>query len=213
MSGYDEAGVVRRMVRQAVTSQPVARLLPALDRGLFRATRGRLLFSAWIGGLPVVSLTTVGARTGQPRATRVLGIPEGDGLIVVGVNFGRPTNPSWYYNIRANPRVLVVDQGIERGYEARELLGEERDQGFDRVLAINPGWRHLLRAVARPIPVIRLNPAQPPQTERPEARLLAGTSARTQTDPTGDLVERAVRGLLDRKPPSGADRHRDREGG
>lgn len=162
MYRYTEAGALRRMVRQATTSRPLAwlsaRILPNIDRVAYRSTRGRFTFSRWMSGLPVVMLTTTGARTGQPRTTPVLGIPAGDGLVVVAANFGQTRDPSWYHNLRAHPRVSVTAGGVEREYDAHELAGEERDRQFQEAVRMNPGWlRYRTWAGDRQIPVIRLD--------------------------------------------------------
>ncbi len=95
-----------------------ARVLHRIDRVACRATRGRTTFSAWMSGLPVVLLTTTGARMGQPRTTPVLGIPAGDGLVVIAASFGRREHPAWYHNLRADPRVTVTVTSVRRTYDA-----------------------------------------------------------------------------------------------
>jgi deazaflavin-dependent oxidoreductase (nitroreductase family) len=159
---YAASGAFRRSVRLLVTSRPVAqlssRLLPGLDRFAFRVTRGRFTFSAWVTGLPILLLTTRGARTGEPRNARVLGIPDRDGFIIVAANFGQRANPAWYHNLRAHPRVSVAAEDAGGTYYARELSGAERERGFQRALSLNPGWqRFQKRAGERAIPVIRLD--------------------------------------------------------
>ena len=56
------AGPLRRVVRKAAEiiplSLPPTQVLPRLDRGFFRLTRGRTTLSAWLSGLPIVMLTT-----------------------------------------------------------------------------------------------------------------------------------------------------------
>jgi deazaflavin-dependent oxidoreductase (nitroreductase family) len=148
-------------MRLLVTTRPIAwlsaRYLPTLDRFAFRVTRGRFTPSAWVTGLPIVTMTTTGARSGRPQTVRLLGIPEGDGYLVVAANFGAGVNPAWYYNVRAHLRV-TIDSG---GYDVTELQDDERDAGFERALALNPGWtRFRERAGARAIPVLRLTPAE-----------------------------------------------------
>ncbi|MGD9529859.1 nitroreductase family deazaflavin-dependent oxidoreductase [Pseudonocardia sp.] len=146
-----------------MTSRPVAwlsvRLLPGLDRAIYRLTGGRFTFSAWVTGLPVVLLCTTGARSGRTRTARVLGIPDGDGLVVIAANFGQTSHPAWYHNVRAHPEVTVVAGGARRNFHAHELAGAERAQQFERAVAMNPGWtRFQDRAGSRDIPVIRLEP-------------------------------------------------------
>lgn len=115
--------------------------------------------SRWVSGLPVVQLTTTGARTGILRTTSVLGIPDGHRLIVIASNFGQRQHPAWYHNIRANPQVSVSVDGNDRTYRARELTGKNRDEQFQQAVRMNPGWlRYRTWAGERQIPVIELNP-------------------------------------------------------
>lgn len=164
MYEYRRANVSKRLVRQIAGTQLVGwlarRTLHHIDRSVHRLTKGRTTFSAWVSGLPVVMLTTTGAKTGRQHTRPVLGIPDGERLILIGSNFGQPHNPAWYHNLRANPRASVTVDGVRRIVDARELTGEERDRHFERGLQINPGWaRYRQRAANRRIPVISLDPA------------------------------------------------------
>jgi deazaflavin-dependent oxidoreductase (nitroreductase family) len=146
-------------VRVAVTRGPVARLsarfLPSLDRASVRLTGGRVVLSAWVTGLPIIELGTTGARSGQPRTHRVMGIPEPDGHLVVGANFGGPSDPAWCHNLRAHPRATVG----HTAYGVAELAGVEREAAFARALELNPGWRRFQDRAGRPLPVFRLTRA------------------------------------------------------
>jgi len=137
-----------------------ARTLHHIDRVVYRLTRGRATFTSWITGLPVVMLTTTGARSGQRHTLPVLGIPVDDRLVVIASNYGQYHNPAWYHNLRANPRAGVVFEGSSRDMVARELSGEERERWYTRGIEIYPGWLHYRkRAAHRQIPVIELRPA------------------------------------------------------
>lgn len=165
MKTYTDAGVVRRVVRQASTRRPFAwlsaRILHHIDRLVLRATRGRATFSGWVSGLPVVLLTTTGARTGLQRTTPVLGIVDGDRLVVIAANFGSQQHPAWYHNLRARPEVSVTVDGVTRQYRAQQLAGDERERQFRIAVQLNPGWlRYRSWAGEREIPVIRLVPAE-----------------------------------------------------
>lgn len=122
-----------------------ARIQPPVDRWVFRLTRGRATASSWASGLPVVMLTTAGARTGRRRSQPVLGLPDGDRLVVIASNYGRPRNPAWYYNLRASRRAWVTADGEIYEVEARELTGEERERCFDRAARMYPGFMHYRR--------------------------------------------------------------------
>lgn len=158
---FGASGALRQRMRLLVTSRPVAWLsawlLPGIDSRVYRLTRGRLTLSAWITGLPIVELMTTGARSGQRRHARVLGIPTAEGFIVIAANFGQASNPGWYHNLLAHPQVSVIADRASGEYHARELSGEERERGFQLAVALNPGWRRFKeRAGSRTIPVVRL---------------------------------------------------------
>jgi deazaflavin-dependent oxidoreductase (nitroreductase family) len=131
-----------------------------LDQLVYRLTRGRTTASSWLGGVKITMLTTTGARSGRPRTLPVLGLPDGDEMIVIASNFGRPRNPSWYHNLRANPRASLVFDGISREVVARELSGTERARDYRRGEEMYPGFTNYVRWSGRRIPVLRLAPAQ-----------------------------------------------------
>ncbi len=112
-----------------------------------------------MGGVELAMLTTTGARTGRQHTLPVLALVDDDGIVVIASNFGRPRNPAWYYNLRADPRACVVVDGVAHTVEAHELAGEERERYFQRAAEIYPGFERYRRwASERRIPVLRLHP-------------------------------------------------------
>jgi deazaflavin-dependent oxidoreductase (nitroreductase family) len=134
------------------------RIQQPLDRLVYRCTRGRTTLSTLLSGVELVMLTTTGARSGQPRTLPVLGLADGEAIVVIASNFGRPHHPAWYHNLRADPRARVTAGGETRALRARELTGAERERWFARGAAIYPGFERYRSWVARPIPVLRLEP-------------------------------------------------------
>jgi deazaflavin-dependent oxidoreductase (nitroreductase family) len=163
---YTAANPFERLVRLTAGWRPVAwfyaRALDHLDRFTWRVTGGRGLFSAWLSGLPVLLLTTRGARTGTRRTCPLLGIPDGDGIVVIGSNYGQAHHPGWVFNLRAHPAVEVRFEGRERALVARELTGDERRAAWARAERVYPAWAaYRQRAAPRVIRVFRLEPAPP----------------------------------------------------
>ena len=70
---------------------------------MYRASRGRATFTSWTTGLPIVMLTTTGAKSGRTRTLPVLGLPNDGNLVVIASNYGQDRNPAWYHNLRAQP--------------------------------------------------------------------------------------------------------------
>jgi deazaflavin-dependent oxidoreductase (nitroreductase family) len=81
---------------------------PKLDPWLLRTTGGRLSMGLM---LPSALLTTTGAKTGQSRTNPVFYFHDGPDVIVIASNYGSDRNPTWYHNLRANPRAQLSTNG------------------------------------------------------------------------------------------------------
>jgi deazaflavin-dependent oxidoreductase (nitroreductase family) len=152
----------RRLAGRLGATRPIAwisaRGLHAIDLVVYRITRGRTTFSSVASGLPVVILTTTGARSGRRRTIPLLALRDGERMIVIASNFGRPKHPGWYHNLRAHPRATIVVDGVARDVEARELHGAERERCYELGIDTNPGWIAYRDRADRQIPVIALDP-------------------------------------------------------
>jgi deazaflavin-dependent oxidoreductase (nitroreductase family) len=151
----------RRAVRVTAAWKPLSlfysRTLHHIDRLVFRLTRGRATFVSCVAGLPIVMLTTRGAKSGRHHTCPLVALPDGDRLVVIASNYGQRRNPAWYHNLCANPRATVCFEGVTREMVARELEGEERDRHYERGIEIYPGWTtYRTRAAHRRIPVLEL---------------------------------------------------------
>lgn len=165
MYALRQANPFRRAVRVTASWPPLSwlyvRTLHHADRAVYRLTQGRATFVSWVAGLPIVMLTTTGAKSGRRHTLPLVALPEGDRLVIIASNYGQHRNPSWYYNLRADPRATITFEGVTREMVARKLEGEERERHYARGIEIYPGWRqYRKRAAHRQIPVMELTPAQ-----------------------------------------------------
>ena len=163
MESYRASGPFHRLVRRTAATRLMALIYGViqqpLDRLVYRLSGGRATATSWLAGVKITMLTTTGAKSGRPRTLPVLGLPDGEDVILIASNFGRSSNPSWYYNLRANPRATVEFDGKGRQLEARELSGVERERDYQRAEEIFPGFtRYRGWASNRQIPVLRLGP-------------------------------------------------------
>ncbi|MEU2632227.1 nitroreductase family deazaflavin-dependent oxidoreductase, partial [Kitasatospora sp. NPDC007106] len=60
-------------------------------------------------GMPVVLLTTLGARSGKIRKTPLMRVEHDGRYAVVASMGGSPRHPVWYHNVVANPLVELQD--------------------------------------------------------------------------------------------------------
>ena len=120
----------------------------------FRANAGKVGGS--FEGAPMVLITTVGAKSGQPRTAPLVYLPDGDRIVIFASKAGAPTHPDWYHNLRANPRVTVEvgDETFET--TAEEITGDERDRLFAEQVSRMPGFQAYADNTTRIIPVVVL---------------------------------------------------------
>jgi deazaflavin-dependent oxidoreductase (nitroreductase family) len=160
---YDKANVAQKLLRRFAASGAgswlFARIMHRVDRPIHRLTRGRHTFASLVSGLPVVMLTTTGAKTGQPRTVPVLGIPTERSVAIIASNFGQYRHPAWYHNLHADPDAEVVVDGMRRRVRAIEVDGERRALIWQEGLRVYPGFAlYESRAAHRRISVFVLEP-------------------------------------------------------
>jgi deazaflavin-dependent oxidoreductase (nitroreductase family) len=107
-------------------------------------------------GLPLLLLTTTGARSGQPRTTPMIYLNDGTRLVVFAANGGTKNNPGWYHNLLANP-LAQVEVGTE-AYQVTSAEAEsaERERLWAQRLTEAPELAELQKQAGRPIPVVAL---------------------------------------------------------
>ena len=92
----------------------------------FRANGGRL--SGPMAKSQLILLTTIGARSGEPRTTVIGYRPRGDQLVAIASDNGAPNHPKWYRNLLAHP-TATVELGTERfEVRARTARPDEREE-------------------------------------------------------------------------------------
>lgn len=111
-------------------------------------------------GMNLLVLTTVGRKSGQPRANPLAWFPGPDGSwLVVASAGGAPANPAWYLNLAARPDQVTVElAGRKIAVTARELHDAEREDAWRRITAEGANFRKYETATDREMPVIRLTP-------------------------------------------------------
>ena len=131
------------------------RIAPRLDPPLLRLTGGRV---SSVYPVPVMLLTTTGAKTGQPRTLPLLYLNDGDAIILIASNYGKTSHPAWYRNLVANPKVEVLAGKKSGTYTATEITdAAERERAWDLALDMYAGYGDYEgRAGDRTIPLVRL---------------------------------------------------------
>jgi deazaflavin-dependent oxidoreductase (nitroreductase family) len=126
---------------------------------LLRVSGGRLRRS-WLfaAGQPVLSLTTIGRRTGVPRSTAVAAFTYEGRLALAGMNLGRDRNPAWAFNLEAHPEATIELRGRKIAVEARRVHGEEAARMWRRWIEVQPSATAFRELAGREIPIFALTP-------------------------------------------------------
>jgi deazaflavin-dependent oxidoreductase (nitroreductase family) len=105
-------------------------------------------------GVPLLLLTTTGARTGEPWTMPLTYLRDGERLVVFAANGGRGNHPGWYHNLLADPSCRV-EVGTE-AYQAlaKETEGAERDRLWAGQLLVAPYFAGFQERAGRRIPVV-----------------------------------------------------------
>lgn len=113
-------------------------------------------------GMPVIVLTTRGAKSGKIRKTPLMRVEHEGSYAAVASLGGAPKHPVWYFNVRADPRVELRDGTELRDMNAREVTGEEKALWWRRAVEAFPDYADYQEKTTRDIPVFVLEPAATP---------------------------------------------------
>ena len=112
-----------------------------------------------IHGLPVVVLTTRGAKSGKIRKSPLMRVEHEGAYAVVASMGGSPQHPVWYHNLVADPRVELQDGPVRQDMTAREVTGTEKTLWWGRAVEAYPDYDDYQKKTDRQIPVFVLEPA------------------------------------------------------
>jgi len=143
-----------------MTDNPSAGFMKEFNKNLideFRANDGKV--SGQFADANLLLLTTTGAKSGQQRLAPLAYFTVDGKLIIIGSKAGADTNPDWVHNLRANPQAHIEIGADSYDVTSRELPTAERDEIFDKVVAVAPGFGEYQSKTSRVIPLFELQKA------------------------------------------------------
>ena len=143
-----------------VPSDLALKLMNGIHRAAIRLSFGKLGWSAM--DMPVLELTTIGRKTGQPRTVLLTSpLQLADTYVVVASRGGDDQAPAWLGNLVAQPQVQVaVGGGPKQAMQARVATAAERAELWPRVIADHTMYGGYQRRTTREIPLVLLEPAR-----------------------------------------------------
>ena len=142
----------------------VIKAMSTVHTRMYRLTGGRLGKHWRIGAaarkaVPVCLVTTVGRKSGQRRTVPLCYLRDGDAIVLVASQGGLPTNPQWFYNVKANPDVQVEIGKRRRNYRARVASKDERARLWPMLVEMYADYASYQSWTEREIPVVICDPA------------------------------------------------------
>jgi deazaflavin-dependent oxidoreductase (nitroreductase family) len=125
---------------------------------VFKKTNGKL-GNKFLKGSEVGILTTTGRKTGEPRESPLLFLQEGQRIVLVASQGGRATNPMWYLNLVANPKVTFQTKRGTFDLVARDATDAERDEYWPKLDAMYADFANYRSYTDRKIPIVICDPA------------------------------------------------------
>jgi len=120
----------------------------------FRANGG--VVGGHFEGMKLLLVHTTGAKSGLERINPVAQISDGDRYVIIASKGGAPTNPDWYYNLKANPEV-TIEVGTQKFSALAAITDEpERSELFEKMASQYPGFEDYKEKTKRVIPVVTL---------------------------------------------------------
>ena len=143
----------------AMPSDAALKMMNGVHRAVLKLSFGKL---GWQGsGMPVLELTTVGRKSGQPRTVMLTSpLQEGQTIVVVASRGGDDEHPAWFLNLRDHPEVEVVYQGQPSRQMVAHVADEaERARLWPLVVADHKNYAGYQTKTEREIPLVLLEPA------------------------------------------------------
>ena len=130
------------------------RFMPGFERLMRRLTGGRVTASGIL--MPALVLHTTGAKSGQPRSTELMCVPDGDTWLITGSNYARENHPAWTANLLAHPDAEIEYRGRRIPVRAGLVPEAEREEVWATIERQWPGYRKYEVASGRTLRIFRL---------------------------------------------------------
>ncbi|HLY65369.1 MAG TPA: nitroreductase family deazaflavin-dependent oxidoreductase [Chloroflexota bacterium] len=143
--------------RQEKIGSVLIKAFSRLNTWLYRVSGGRIT-GRMPGGQPVLLLTTIGRKSGQPQTAPLLYLQEGNAYVVVASKGGMSHHPLWFKNLAADPRVEVEVGHQKLPMMARRASTDEKAALWPKLLALYASYADYQARTTRDIPVVLLTP-------------------------------------------------------
>ncbi len=137
----------------------IIKAMSRVNTRLYRLTGGRVGKNWRIGAgfrkpVPICLLITTGRKSGRPRTVPLCYLADGTDIVLVASQGGLPSNPQWYFNVKANPAVQIEIGKQRTDYTARVASADERSRFWPKLVELYADFDSYQSWTDREIPVV-----------------------------------------------------------
>ncbi len=140
-------------------ARPLIKAMSKANAWLYRISGGKM-GNTWLHGAPVMLLTTIGRKSGQPRTAPLLYLRDEDKVVIVASKGGMSQHPLWFRNLEANPDCEIQIGGEVTKMSSRRASDEEKASYWPGLTKMYPDFDDYQARTTRNIPVVILSPRQ-----------------------------------------------------
>jgi deazaflavin-dependent oxidoreductase (nitroreductase family) len=137
-------------------NKAVIKFASKLNVFVYRLTGGRVMGK--MKGAPICLVTMTGRKSGRKITFPLMYNPDGGNVILVASLGGAPKNPVWYYNLMANPKVIIQLGAKKQEMLATQASPEQKAALWPSIVANYPDFEVYQKKTERDIPVIICSP-------------------------------------------------------
>ena len=138
--------------QQAKTASRIIKYFAKFQASIFLFSKGKL-WNKWPGGFPIMVVKTKGAKSQKIRNIPLIYVHQDGAPILVASLGGMPKNPSWYYNVKANPNLKISTISGSGNYLAEEVSKNKKDELWPLICSFYPDYEIYQSNTSRDIPV------------------------------------------------------------
>ena len=123
---------------------------------LYRVSGG--IIGGRVQSLPVLLLTTIGRKSGQPRTVPVGYLRDGSAYVIIASYGGLPRHPAWFLNLQSHPEATIQVKKRQVPVQAETANPEKKGELWARLMEVAPGYGKYQKRTSREIPMVILHP-------------------------------------------------------
>ena len=132
------------------------RFITSLQAIIYKTSKGNIWSTIKNCNICVVHMR--GAKTGKKRVVPLMHVPYEQGVILVASLGGADVHPTWYWNLKKNPKIEVFVGSEKLNLRAKQVEDHVKSDLWPLICSCYPDFEHYQQNTKRNIPVFNCQP-------------------------------------------------------